>query len=105
MVTPLRQQFLLLTIGWLLAVVAVTFAFGIASLELIYILSLVGFQAIVRLVSSVNVRPDWRVQLRWLVIASLAGLPVIILSRTAEVLPQPVVEEFTGIISRLIGTI
>lgn len=99
MVTPLRQRFLHLTVGWLLAVVAITSVLGINSLEFVYILSLIGFHVIVRLVSSVNVRPDWRERLRWLIIASLVGLPVIIMLRAAEILPQRFVEDITSIVS------
>lgn len=88
MVTQLRQRLLHLTVGWMLATVGIVSLFGAISLEYIYLLSLFGFHMIVKLVSPTTVRPRWRERLRWPILTSLAGVPVLIVVESLRVLPE-----------------
>jgi hypothetical protein len=90
MATRHRQRFVWLAIGWLLAAVGLAVLFQTPSLELIYVLGLMGFHATIEFTSPPTVQLRWRKRLWWLSGISLIGFAVIVFLRALEVLPAEV---------------
>lgn len=63
---------------------------GVLTLELFFIVSLVGFLVVVELTAPVAVSPRWRVRLRWLVLLGLALFGYVIVDRILETAPSGV---------------
>ena len=90
MATRHRQRFVRLAIGWLLAAVGLSVLFQAPSLELIYILGLIGFHGTIEFTSPLTVQLQWRKRLRWVSVVSLVGFAVILFFRALDVLPAEV---------------
>ena len=71
----------------MLGVVVVLVAVGSLDLELFFVLSFVGFLAIVQLTSPAVVRPAWRRRLPWFVAAGLLAFGYVVVRRVLEIVP------------------
>ncbi len=60
------------------------------SLELFFVLSLIGFLVIIELTAPLNVTPEWRARLRWLIAAGLLVFGYIVVRRILAILPPGV---------------
>lgn len=58
------------------------------SLELFFILSLIGFLVVTELTAPFNVTPEWRTRLRWIIVIGLAIFGYIVIQRILEILPE-----------------
>lgn len=91
MVSPRRQRFVHGQAAWMLASLVVLAALRSLSLDLYFIVSLVGFLVLVELTAPFNVTPAWRSRLRWLILAGLVVFGGIVVRRVLEILPPGLV--------------
>lgn len=87
MVTASRERFIHAQTAWMLGVVLVLTAMGSLSLELFFVLSLIGFLVIVELTAPVSVTPSWRRRLWWIIVLGLLGFASLIVRRILALLP------------------
>lgn len=91
MVSPRRQRFLHGQTAWMLASLVVLAALGSLSLDLYFVVSLIGFLVLVELTAPFNVTPEWRSRLKWLILAGLVVFAGIVVRRILEILPPGLV--------------
>lgn len=90
MATRSRQRFVRGQIAIMVAAILLLSAFNTLSLELFFIVSLVGFLTLIEFTASVNVTPHWRRRLKWFILLGVLGFAVIIGRRLLEVVPPGV---------------
>ncbi|WP_231186649.1 hypothetical protein [Haladaptatus sp. DYF46] len=90
MSTQRRQRFIHAQLAWMLASLLVLAALGFLTLELFFVLSLIGLLVIVELTAPFNVTPRWRRRLRWLIALGLVVFGVIVVRRILSILPAGV---------------
>ena len=91
MATSPRRRFVHGQTAWMLLSVLVLAVLEALSLELFFVLSLIGFLVIVELTAPLNVTPEWRARLRWLIAAGLLVFGYIVVRRILAILPAGVV--------------
>ena len=91
MATRRRQRFVYGQTAWMLATIVGLAALDALSLELFFVVSLVGFLVVVELTAPFSVTPQWRSRLRWIVLAGLAVFGYIVVRRVLAILPEGVV--------------
>ena len=91
MATRRRSQFLIGNIAWFLGAVLVLSVLGSLSLELFFVVSLIGFLVVVELTAPFNVTPEWRSRLKWLILAGLVVFGGIVIRRILDILPPGLV--------------
>jgi membrane protein implicated in regulation of membrane protease activity len=91
MATRRRQRFVHGQTAWMLATIVGLAALDALSLELFFVVSLVGFLVVVELTAPFSVTPQWRSRLRWIVLAGLAVFGYIVVRRVLAILPEGVV--------------
>lgn len=74
----------------MLATLVVLAAVGSLSLELFFVLSLIGFLVVVELTAPVAVTPEWRRRLVWIVALGLLVFGYVVVRRILEILPEGV---------------
>ena len=90
MVTRRRQEFVIGHVAWMLGVVLGLALLGAVSLELVFVLSLIGFLVVTELTAPLNVSPRWRRRLRWLIAAGLLVFAYVVVRRILAILPEGV---------------
>lgn len=90
MVTRHRQRFVHAQVVWMLGAIVVLSLLGSLSLELFFVLSLIGFLVVIELTASPTVTPQWRSRLIWFVVLGLLGFGAIVIRRILEILPPGV---------------
>jgi uncharacterized membrane protein HdeD (DUF308 family) len=90
METRRRRRFVHAQLAWMLAAVVVLAALESLTLELFFVLSLIGFLVVVELTAPVAVSPRWRRRIPWLIAAGLAIFGYIVVRRILEILPPEV---------------
>ena len=75
----------------MLASLVVLVVLGSLSLELFFVLSLIGFLVVVELTAPVAVTPRWRRRLVWIVALGLLVFGYVVVRRILEILPEGVV--------------
>ncbi|WP_160133643.1 hypothetical protein [Halococcus salsus] len=91
MATQRRQRFVYGQTAWMLATVVCLSLLGALSLELFFVLSLIGFLVVVELTAPFAVTPRWRARLRWVILAGLVVFAYVVIRRVLAILPQGVV--------------
>jgi len=91
MATSRRLRFVHAQTAWMLAAVIVLSLLGALSLELFFVVSLIGFLVVIELTAPFSVTPAWRRRLRWLIAAGLVGFGYIVIRRVLEILPEGIV--------------
>jgi hypothetical protein len=91
MATRRRQRFVHGQTAWMLATIVGLAALDALSLELFFVVSLVGFLVVVELTAPFSVTPQWRSRLRWIILAGLAVFGYIVVRRVLAILPEGVV--------------
>jgi hypothetical protein len=71
----------------MLASLIVLALLGALSLELYFVLSLIGFLVMVELTAPFEVTPEWRRRLKWIILLGLIGFAAIVIKRILEILP------------------
>ncbi|EFW91386.1 hypothetical protein ZOD2009_14806 [Haladaptatus paucihalophilus DX253] len=74
----------------MLASLLVLAALGSLSLELFFVLSLIGLLVIVELTAPFNVTPRWRRRLKWFIALGLVVFGIIVVRRILAILPPGV---------------
>jgi hypothetical protein len=91
MATRRRQRFIYGQTAWMLATIVCLTLLGSLSLELFFVVSLIGFLIVVELTAPFSVTPEWRSRLRWIIVVGLIGFGYIVVRRILEILPEGVV--------------
>ena len=91
MATPRRLRFVHLQVAWMLAAVLALALLGSLTLELFFVVSLIGFLVVVELTAPFAVTPTWRRRLRWVIAVGLLVFGYIVVRRVLAILPPGVV--------------
>jgi hypothetical protein len=83
-----RQRFVLLQAIWMLGALLMLAATSALSLDLFFVCALLGILIIFELTSPVNLTPQWRTRLRWVIVIGMAGFGYIILRQVFAILPS-----------------
>ena len=75
----------------MLASIVVLATIGSLSLELFFVLSLIGFLVVVELTSPVAVTPEWRRRLPWFIALGLLVFGYIVVRRILGILPEGII--------------
>jgi hypothetical protein len=87
MSTSRRARFVHAHLAWMLAAVLVLVLLDALSLELVFVVSLIGLLVVVELTAPFNVTPQWRARLKWLIALGLAVFGYIVVRRILAILP------------------
>ena len=87
MTTRRRERFVHATVAWMVGTVVVLSLLGSLSLELFFVVSLIGFLVVTELTAPFNLTPRWRSRLKWLILAGLVIFGYIVVRRILEILP------------------
>ena len=90
MATRRRQRFIYAQTAWMLAAIGGLTLLGALSLELFFVVSLIGFLIIVELTAPFSVTPEWRSRLRWIILVGLVGFAYVVVRRVLAILPEGV---------------
>lgn len=90
MVTARRERFIRANVAWMLASVLVLALLDSLSLELFFVVSLIGFLVVVELTAPFSVTPRWRARLKWLIALGLAIFGYVVIRRILAILPPGV---------------
>jgi hypothetical protein len=86
-----RRQFLYGVVAWMLSVIVLLTALESLTLELFFVMSLIGLLVVVELTAPFNVAPRWRRRLLPVIAIGLAGFTYIVIRRILEILPEGVI--------------
>ena len=90
MQTTRRLQFVHAQLAWMLGVILLLALLGSLTVELFFVVSLIGLLIIVELTAPFRITPRWRKRL-WIVIGlGLLGFSVIVVRRILDILPPGV---------------
>lgn len=87
MATPRRLRFVHAQVAWMLATVLALSLLGSLSLELFFVVSLIGFLVVTELTAPFSVTPRWRSRLKWFILLGLVGFAYVVIKRILEILP------------------
>ena len=85
-----RRRFVHGNIAWMLATALALLLLDALTLELFFVLSLVGFLVTIELATPVAITPQWRRRLRWIVAVGLLVFGYIVVRRILAILPAGV---------------
>ncbi|MBO4247115.1 hypothetical protein IL252_04690 [Halomicrobium sp. IBSBa] len=91
MTTPRRQRFVVGQVAWMSATVLALALLGSLSLELFFVVSLIGFLVVIELTAPFSVTPRWRARLKWLVLLGLLAFGYVVVRRILAILPPGVI--------------
>lgn len=91
MATKRRQRFIHAQIAWMLTAIIGLGLLESLTLELFFVLSLIGFLVVVEITAPFNVTPHWRKRLRWIIGLGLIVFGYIVVKRILEILPSGVI--------------
>jgi len=83
-----RRRFVYGVVAWMLAAIILLSALESLSLELFFVISLIGLLVVVELTAPFNVTPRWRRRLIPVIVIGLAGFGYIVVRRILEILPE-----------------
>lgn len=90
MATPRRQRFVVGQVAWMSATMVALALLGSLSLELFFVVSLIGFLVIIELTAPFRVTPRWRSRLMWIVLLGLIAFTYVVVKRILAILPSGV---------------
>ncbi|MDS0280802.1 hypothetical protein [Haloarcula onubensis] len=91
MPTRQRNRFIIGQMAWTVGAVLALSLLGALSLELFFVVSLIGFLVVVELTAPFAVTPTWRRRLRWVIAVGLLVFGYIVVRRILAILPPGVV--------------
>jgi hypothetical protein len=91
MATARRQRFIHAVLAWQLATVLALTLLSSLSLELFFVVSLIGLLVVIELTAPFRITPAWRRRLRWLIVLGLAVFAYIVIRRILAILPPGVI--------------
>ncbi|WP_121820740.1 hypothetical protein [Halostella salina] len=90
MATRRRWQFIHGQVAWMLATILCLALLGSLTLELFFVVSLIGFLVVMELTAPFTVTPAWRARLKWIVGLGLVVFAYIVVRRILAILPPEV---------------
>lgn len=90
MTTRRRERFIYGHLAWLLSTVLVLVLLESLTLELFFVIGLIGFLVITELTAPFNLTPDWRSRLKWIIGVGLVVFGYIVIRRILAILPPGV---------------
>jgi hypothetical protein len=90
MVTTRRERFIRAQVAWMTAALLVLALLDALTLELFFVVCLIGFLVVVELTAPFSVTPTWRARLKWIIAVGLAVFGYIVVRRILEILPEGV---------------
>lgn len=90
MTTRRRERFVVATLAWLLGTALVLVLLGSLTLELFFVVGLIGFLVVTELTAPLNVAPAWRSRLKWLIALGLLVFASVVVRRVLALLPSGV---------------
>ncbi|WP_135306451.1 hypothetical protein [Haloarcula amylovorans] len=91
MATRRRHRFVAGNVAWMVGAVLILTLLGSLSLELFFVVSLIGFLVIIELTAPFAVTPTWRSRLKWLIGLGLLVFGYIVIRRILAILPPGVI--------------
>lgn len=91
MPTHRRRRFIHGQTAWMLLSVLALALLDTLTLELFFVLSLIGFLIVTELTAPFNVTPQWRTRLKWIIALGLLLFGYIVVRRILEILPSGVI--------------
>ena len=85
-----RQQFVTGQLVWMVGAILLLAVLGSLSLELFFVVSLIGFLVVVELTAPVAITPAWRSRLKWLILVGLVVFGYVVVRRILAILPSGV---------------
>lgn len=80
------MRFIWGVLAWMLGSVVLLAALDALSLELFFVISLIGLLVVIELTAPINVAPRWRGRLKWIVAAGLLVFSAIVVRRVYDIL-------------------
>lgn len=90
MPTHRRRRFIHGQTAWMLLSVLALALLDTLTLELFFVLSLIGFLIVTELTAPFNVTPEWRTRLKWIIGIGLVVFGYVVVRRILEILPSGV---------------
>lgn len=87
MSTRRRERFIHAQVAWTLGTILVLALLQSLTLELFFVVSLIGFLVVTELTAPFTVTPAWRARLKWLIAIGLLGFAYIVVKRILAILP------------------
>lgn len=87
MATERRLRFVRGQVTWMILTVLALSVLGTLSLELFFVISLIGFLVVTELTAPAIATPAWRTRLRWLVVLGLVGFALVVAGRIYATVP------------------
>lgn len=91
MATRRRHRFIYAQTAWMLATIIGLALLGSLSLELFFVVSLIGFLVVVELTAPFSVTPKWRSRLRWIILVGLVVFGYVVVRRVLAILPEGII--------------
>ena len=91
MATDRRRRFIYGVVAWMLGSIVVLATLDALTLELTFVISLIGLLVVVELTAPFNITPRWRRRLIPVIVAGLIGFSYIVIQRILEILPEGVI--------------
>lgn len=82
-----RARFVRANVAWLSGALLVLVLLDAFSVELFFVVALIGFLVITELTAPFSITPAWRKRLRWLIVIGLIGFAYIVVKRILNILP------------------
>lgn len=90
MTTRRREQFIYGNLAWHCGAALVLVLLNSLTLELFFVVGLIGFLVVTELTAPFNVTPQWRSRLKWLIGLGLAVFGYVVVKRILAILPPGV---------------
>lgn len=90
MPTHRRRRFIHGQTAWMLASILALALLDALTVELFFVLSLIGFLVVTELTAPFAVTPRWRKRLKWIIALGLIVFGAIVVRRILEILPSGV---------------
>lgn len=87
MSTRRRERFIHAQVAWMLGTILVLALLQSLTLELFFVVSLIGFLVVTELTAPFTVTPAWRARLKWLIALGLLAFAYIVVKRILAILP------------------
>lgn len=88
MQTDRRLRFIHGVVGWMLTAIVCLALLNALTLELVFVISLIGLLVVIELTAPFNITPRWRRRLVPIILLGLSIFGYIVVQRILEILPE-----------------
>lgn len=82
-----RARFVRANVAWLSGSLLVLVLLEAFTVELFFVVALIGFLVVTELTAPFSITPAWRKRLRWLILLGLLGFAYVVVKRILDILP------------------